>query len=130
MPQAFTISLLDIHLAICRLEPGDDLAKSWIPQGPFSAIIRTLDEISIVCDMHNVLPGSKVDSDWRAFKVHGPLPFELLGVLATLSQILAQAGISIFVLSTYDTDYLLIKESKVKSAINALSNAGHTVIGE
>jgi hypothetical protein len=130
MAQVFTISLLDMHLAICRLEPGDVLAATWLTQGPFTAIIRTLDETSIVCEMHNTPPGSKVNAGWRAFKIHGPLPFELLGVIATLSQILAQAGISIFAISTYDTDYLLVKESNVKSAINALSAAGHTVFGE
>ena len=130
MSQVFTISLLDTHLAICRLDPGEDFSTTWLPQESFSAIIRTLDEISIVCDMHNAPPGAKVDADWRALKVHGPLPFELLGVLATLSQILAQAGISIFVISTYDSDYLLVRESKVKSAISALSAAGHTVYGE
>lgn len=129
MSKAHKITLLDTRLAICRLEPGS-LASNWAPQEPFSAIIRTNDETSIVCAMDSVPPGSKVNADWQALKIQGPLPFELVGVLANLAQILAQAGISIFVLSTYETDYILVKVDQVNSAISALRAAGHFVFGE
>jgi hypothetical protein len=82
----------------------------------------------VVCKDAVVPPDVTAERRWRALKVQGTLNFSLVGVLASLADVLAKAGISIFVISTYDTDYLLIKEEKLADAFNALQGAGHGVI--
>jgi hypothetical protein len=92
-----------------------------------SAIIRTQEELSIVCEQENVPPDIRCERNWRAMKVAGPLDFALVGVLASLAGALADAGVSVFALSTYDTDYLLVKADTLERAIDALEAAGHRV---
>lgn len=87
----------------------------------------TVDETSVVCNAAAVPPGIQTETGWRAFVVAGPLDFGLTGILLSIAQPLAQAGISIFALSTYDTDYVLVKESNLDKAIAALVAAGHSV---
>ena len=72
----------------------------------------------------------KQEPDWRCLQVDGPLDFALIGILADLAGILAEAKISIFVLSTYDTDYLLVKADSLTAAVQALERAGHKVHAE
>lgn len=69
----------------------------------------------------------KHEAGWRVFKVAGPLDFALTGILASIADPLAQAGVSIFAISTYNTDYLMVKEQKLDVALRALKQAGHTV---
>jgi hypothetical protein len=121
-----TLSLLPETLAICRLEPGTPLPQ-WVPTDTFFSITGTDDELSLVCTMKAVPDNVKVDGDWRCFKLHGPFPFSLVGILNSVTIPLAQANVGIFAISTYDTDYVLIKESNLSRAITTLRDAGHTL---
>ena len=112
--------------AVCRLEPGFDI-PSWVQIGDITAIIRTPEEISIICDENSVPGNILVENGWRIIKVQGPLDFSQIGVLAAIAVPLAQAGVSIFTISTFNTDYILVKESFLALAINALQKAGHSV---
>ncbi|MFY9425372.1 MAG: ACT domain-containing protein [Caldicoprobacterales bacterium] len=70
----------------------------------------------------------KCEKDWRILKIEGPLDFSLIGRLASISTVLAQKGISIFAISTYDTDYILVKNKDISSAIVALTDEGYEII--
>ena len=100
------------RLAVCRFSP-DDALPAWVlhESATFWSITRTPDELSVVCPEDDLPPsvGEKVERDWRAFAVVGPLPFGLTGVVSGLTSPLAAAGVPVFVLSTFDTDYLLVK---------------------
>ena len=95
--------------------------------GCFLSLTRTEDELSIVALSTEVPADAITESGWRCLKVEGPLPFDMTGVLAALSTPLADAGISIFVISTYDTDYLLVKSADLERSCRVLRDAGHTV---
>jgi hypothetical protein len=124
-PTLLLTALSDL-LAICRLDPGAAL-PDWAGGGRFVSITRTPAELSIVCAAHVVPAAIQAERDWRALQVAGPLDFTLTGILAALAQPLAEAGISIFALSTYDTDYLLVRAHALERAIAALTAAGHHV---
>ena len=117
------LRLLPQHLAICRL-PASDPIPSWA-SGSILSITRTESELSIVSEASTVPLDVQTVSGWRALRVEGVLDFSLTGVLASLAQPLAAAGVSIFAISTYDTDYILVRETDVPTAIEALSSAGH-----
>ena len=121
---SLTLSLLPDAHAICRLEP-DASIPDWANAGGFISITRTSDELSIVCLEANVPEGVKADRGWRCFKVEGPLDLSLTGVLASLANPLAEARINIFAVSTFDTDYLLVKEEKLMRAAEVLIRSGH-----
>lgn len=116
------------ELAVCRLAP-DAPIPDWAAAAtaPLHAVTRTADEVSIVTAAHVVPDGATAERGWRALAVRGPLDFSLTGVLAELSRPLADAGIPIFVVSTFDTDWLLVQASDVAAAVDALSGAGHHV---
>ena len=99
----------------------------WAFTGGFSSVTRTADELSIVCPQSNVPPETQCDRDWRCLEVEGPLDLSLIGILALLTAPLAHAGISIFAVSTYDTDYVLVKEERLDEAVLVLSQEGHHV---
>ena len=123
-----TLSVLPEPLAICRLDREAGV-PSWAV-GDFVSITRTNDELSIVCDECNVPLGVKADRGWRALKVDGPLDLALTGVLASIATPLAEAKINLFAISTFDTDYVLVKADRVAEAIGVLRNAGQRVISE
>jgi hypothetical protein len=112
--------------AVCRLT-ADAPLPTWATAGEFLSITRTAGELSIVCPEEAVPQGVQCERGWRCLRVAGPLEFSLVGVLASLAVPLAEAGISIFVVSTFDTDYLLVKEEKQQQAAEVLRQAGHTV---
>ena|SRR2546425_6444424 len=122
------LALLPYSIAIARLSPGQEVPQWAWENKAFLSVTYTADELSIVC------PGSSVPADvrsergWVAIKVQGPLDFSLTGVLAALASPLAANGISIFAISTFDTDYLLVKEQDLLRAKEALERAGHTLI--
>jgi len=120
---ALRLTLLAERLAICRLAP-DAPVPDW-SAGWFLSITRTPDELSVVCDEVNVPEAVVAERGWRVLMVAGPLDFELTGVLAALAVPLAQAGVGIFTLSTFDTDYVLVREPDVARALAALEGAGH-----
>jgi hypothetical protein len=113
------LSVLPDLYAISRL-PVDAALPDWAQRGEFISLTRTTDELSVVCPQKNVPPGVKCERNWRCLKVAGPLDFALTGVLASLASALAEADISLFALSTFDTDYLLVKADKLTPAIAAL----------
>jgi len=120
------LNIITQRTAICRLGPKDEI-PSWVQAGELIAIVRTPEELSIVCDEGSV-PGSiKVEKGWRVLKVLGPLDFSQVGVLAAIVLPLAQAGVSIFTISTFDTDYILVKEVNLSLAIHILKNSGHII---
>lgn len=120
------LSALNECLAICRL---DARAKVSVPEdSPFFSVTRTADELSIVCPEGDAPEGARVESGWRAIKVEGTRDFSLTGILASISAPLAEAGVSIFALSTFDTDYFLVKEAKLGRARDVLSEAGHEFV--
>jgi hypothetical protein len=121
---SLTLSLLPDAYAICRLEPEATI-PAWAKAGGFISITRTRDELSIVCLEADVPKSVKADRGWRSFKVEGPLDLSLTGVLASLANPLAEARINIFAISTFDTDYLLVKEDKVSGAAEVLVRSGH-----
>ena len=123
----FTLTLLPDTLAICRLEADSEM-PSWATAGDFFSITRTADELSVICLQGQVSEGIRCESGFRCYKVDGPLDFGLTGILASLTTVLAQAGISILAFSTFDTDYLLVKEEQLEKATETLLEAGYSVI--
>jgi GNAT superfamily N-acetyltransferase len=117
---------LDGIFAVCRLSPDAPL-PTWVACGPVTSITRTADELSVVCRQDVVPESVRCERGWRCLRVAGTLDFSLVGVLASLLGPLANAGVSVFVLSTFDTDYLLVKEDKLEKAIEVLSQAGQRV---
>ncbi len=122
-----SLSILPESLAVCRLGP-DAMIPAWATRGSFFSVTRTAEELSIVCPVDDAPEGVLAEKAWRSFKVEGPLDFRLTGVLAALATALAAAGVSIFALATYDTDYLLIKEQDVSRAVLALTEEGHQIL--
>ncbi len=121
-----TLLVLSETFAVCRL-PVDAPLPVWAMTGAFFAITRTADELSIVCAQAQTPDGVTCQPGWRCLQVAGPLDFALTGVLASLAAPLAAAGVSIFALSTFDTDYLLVPASVLDEAVIALRSAGHAV---
>lgn len=121
------ISLLPGRFAVCRL-PVNAPSPDWARPGTLLAYIHTPEEFSVVCQERYVPPEVKAERGWRSLKVHGPLDFSLVGVLASLTAVLAEASVSVFVLSTFETDYVLVKEKQLERAVQALRQAGYTVL--
>jgi hypothetical protein len=115
------------RLAVCRLAPDAPL-PAW-PRGIFVSITRTPDELSIVCDEEAVPHDVQAERGWRAVQLEGPIPFETTGVAASLTGALAAKRISVFLISTYDTDWLLVKEASLDAAVAALREAGYVTSG-
>lgn len=114
-------------LAVCKLDHNAAL-PDWVDEEDFTALVRTSEELTVVCPQANVPAFVTAEVGWVALKVHGPLEFDMVGVLAELSTTLAKAGVSIFAISTYNTDYILLKESRLDIACSALEEVGHTVL--
>ena len=121
------LSLLSGTFAICRLAPEADI-PSWALDGEFFSVTRTEEELSLVCLQEKVPEDIRCEKDFRCLKVGGPLDFSLTGILSSLTIPLAQAGISVLALSTFDTDYLLVKEAHVDRAVQKLSQAGYRFV--
>ncbi|HEX8213733.1 MAG TPA: ACT domain-containing protein [Longimicrobium sp.] len=118
------LTILPEALTVCRLAAGDAF-PSWLPTHGFLSVTRTSDELSVVCAADAVPAGVRCEPGWRALAVAGPLDFDLTGVLASIATPLAEAGISIFAISTFDTDYVLVKADRLGDATDALRHAGH-----
>ncbi|WP_343714309.1 ACT domain-containing protein [Inquilinus sp.] len=115
-----TLSLLPEILAVARLPAGAAL-PGWVDwSDPFVTVSRTGDELSVVCPEARVPADAQAERGWRGLKVEGPLDFALTGILARLAAPLAEAGISIFAISTFDTDYLLVRAGDLDAAIAVL----------
>jgi len=112
------------QLAVCRF-PADAPLPAWVfhAEAEFWSLTRTPDELSVVCSEDDLPPSvdRDVERGWSAFQVVGPLPFGLTGVVSGLTAPLAAAGIPVFVVSTYDTDVLLVKRTDVEHAARVLA---------
>jgi hypothetical protein len=132
------------RLAVCRLA-SDARIPAWALEGRFFCVVRTRDELSIVCTedtctedvctedvgtKDRMPDGPPVERGWVALKLEGPFPFSMTGVLASFAQPLAKAQIPILAISTFDTDYVLIKRETLEQAVVALGAAGHEKVGE
>ena len=123
--EGLELSVIDGTYAICKL-PANHRVPTWVPHSGLTSVTRTEDELSIVCEQSSI-PTSlleQCEANWVALKVLGPLDFSMTGVLSSLAGPLADANISIFVLSTYDTDYLLVKSDSLSNAQEALIKSG------
>ncbi len=118
---------LDDRFAISRLSTDAPL-PNWAEGGPFLSITRTPDELSVVCREPQVPADVKSERGWRCLRVSGPLDFAAVGILSSLIEPMAGASIPVFVMSTFDTDYLMIKDVDFDRAVAAMRDAGHTVV--
>jgi len=123
-----SLTILDETFTLHRLEPDAEI-PSVVSNSPFFSVMRTQDELSLILPESVYIESEKSEPGWACFKVEGPLEFSLVGVLAGISSALAQAGVSIFALSTYDTDYILVKQEQVEAAKEALMVAGYSING-
>ena len=121
-----TFQLQSAEYSLCRLAPEQTI-PDWVYGSAFFSISKTSDELSIVCESQFVPGEVKQNGQWRLLKIMAVLDLSLTGITAQFSTALANAGVNICVIATYDTDYLLVKEEKLSAAINALENAGFAV---
>lgn len=124
------LRFLNETYSVCQLAPDADI-PNWL-KGEFVAILRTDEELTIVAPSSS-MPApfvhsdqTQVSPDWKCFRVCSELEFDIVGVIAGISKVLAEAKISIFSLSTYNTDYFLVSQTSVQSTKQALTNAGYT----
>ena len=122
------LSILDEQFTVHRFKPNTKIPEQ-ILAGEFFSISRTQDELSIVCSSQLQLASDKAETDWSCIKFLGVLDFSLTGILAKISGVLAEAKISIFALSTFDTDYILVKTERLAAAKDALEKAGYSFKG-
>ncbi len=120
------LSVLKGTYAICRLDKSARI-PDWAFTGDLFSITLTADELSVVCRQDTVPEDVRISRGWKCIKVEGPLDFSLTGVLASLAVPLAEAGIPIFTISTFDTDYIMVKEADLEKAVITLDSVGHTV---
>jgi len=121
---ALSLSLLDETFTIHRLSPNQEIPNQAL-KSSFFAVTRTDEELSLVLPESIKIESDAFEPGWVCFKVEGPLEFELVGIFAGISTVLAEAGVSIFALSTFDTDYVLVKREQVRAAKEALLSAGY-----
>ena len=121
-------SVLEGTFAVCRLAPTVP-APEWALRPGFFSITRTAEELSLVCAEAHVPAGIPAEFGWSCLQLEGPFPFAMSGVLAAFINPLAEAGIGIFAVSTFDTDYILVKADSLRTTIAKLEEAGHTRIG-
>jgi hypothetical protein len=126
MKEMLTFLGLKGHYAVCRLDPAS-IIPDWVKNDEFCSITKTAEELSVVCIEENIPSGIKSEKGWRILKIEGKLDFALTGILAAVSTTLANQGISIFALSTYDTDYIMVKNRDIENAVSELEKAGHKV---
>ncbi|RRS08524.1 ACT domain-containing protein [Pseudoalteromonas sp. J010] len=118
LKQEFTIHSLDC----------DEAVPQAVLNSEIFFIAKTSDELSIVCESSLKVDSLAAETHWRALEVIGPLGFSLTGIMANISGVLAKSNISIFTLSTYDTDYILVKQSQIQHAIQALKKDGYLLL--
>ena len=123
----YSLEVLLGAFAVCRLDPGEPTPE-WA-RGPFVSVTRTPEELSVVCPEDAVPVGIECQPGWRCLRVAGKLPFSMVGVIHGLTAPLAAAGIGVFVLSSFDTDYLLVGAGDLDRALVELRAAGYSVEG-
>ena len=124
--RTLTLRLLPGRLAVSRLGAGED-PPAWALADAFFSITRTGEELSIVCAEASVPAGVRAEIGFRALSVEGTLDFALTGILSRLLDPLAEVRISVFAISTYDTDFVLVREADLDRAVAALRGSGHRI---
>jgi hypothetical protein len=127
MDTQLTLIALPDHYAVNRLDAGSAIPH-WAVQTPgLFSVTRTADELSVVCGERHVPASIEAERGWRGLKLEGPFPFNAVGVLKSVLDPLAEARVGIFAISTFDTDYVLVKTEQFEHAVTALTRCGHTV---
>jgi len=121
-----TFIILRETFAICRLNK-DAPIPDWAFQGGLFSVTRTKDELSIVCPQINVPKGILCNQGWSCLKVKGPLDLSSTGIISSIAATLERENISLFSISTYDTDYVMVKEKDLEKGILALTEAGQKI---
>jgi len=121
------ILALEGDYSVYRYAADSPLPKEALGNAPFSSVVRTDEELSVVRPSGELPGAEKEEEDWTLWKIEGPLDFGMIGVLASVTKPLAEAGVSVFTLSTFDTDYILWKKDKAAAAVRALRSAGFEV---
>ena len=114
------------EFAVCQLD-ADAPLPAWLPAAPFWSVTRADDELSIICSAEVVPLDTSHEGEWRLLRVVGPFPFDLTGILESVLAPLAAADVGILAVSTFNTDYLLVKCTRLAAATSALRAAGHVV---
>ena len=122
------LKVLPYRYAVCQLAADAPLPVwAFPPDGGFASVSRTDDELSVICRQDNVPERVRAERGWRCFKVEGPLVFDAVGIMAGLTGALAAASVPVFAVSTYDTDYILVKDERLAAAVEALRHRGYRV---
>jgi hypothetical protein len=124
-----SLKILPDRMAVCRFEPSAPL-PDWIDKPGFYSITRTAEELSVVCSQERVPLEAESETGWRCFQLSGSFDFSEIGIIFSLTQPLAENDISVFVISTFDTDYLMVKAEYFTKAIDVLTAQGHQVKAE
>ena len=114
-------------MAVCRFDPTAAV-PDWIDQSGLYSITHTQQELTIVCAETLVARGTTSEIGWRCFMVEGPLDFSEIGIIFSLTRPLAENGVSVFVISTFDTDYFMVKEKDLAKTIDVLTSAEHKFV--
>jgi hypothetical protein len=126
--RSYTLEVLAGRFAVARLDPHA-VVPDWAVRGALSSITRTPDELSCVCEDAAVPGDIRAERGFRALRIQTTLDFGLVGIVASLTEPLARARVPVFVVSTHDTDYFLVKEEKLAQAARVLRAEGHTLVG-
>jgi hypothetical protein len=127
MGRSLKFSVVPGEFAVSRLAPSEPVPQ-WADSGPFTSVTRNLDELSIVSPAASVPAEVKSERGWTCLKLLGPFPFQETGILASFLDPCARAGIPIFAISTFDTDYVLVKDEDKDRAIKVLIAASHELV--
>lgn len=128
MTGPLSLRVLPTRLAVCRRAPDQEL-PAWLHRAPFWSVTRTDEELSLVVPDDLASDSWQPERGFRALVVDGPLELSLVGILANLTALLAGADVSLFAISTYDTDFVLVRERDLSRAVEALEAGGHEVLG-
>ena len=121
------LTLLPGRFAILKMDPAAPVPSSvW--RGVFASVSKTPSELSIVCEEALVPQDEEADRGWCAFVVAGPMDLSTVGILASIAGPLAAAHVALFAVSTFETDYVLVREETADLAVDALRNDGHEVV--
>jgi uncharacterized protein len=127
LPHKLKYRILPKRMVVCQLPAGTRVPE-WALGGGFFCVAGTEDEVSVVCEERQVVEGVRAEKGWVGLRLEGPFPFTMTGVLTSFLQPLAEAGIPVFAVSTFDTDYVLIKREHLERAVKALGEAGHEIV--
>lgn len=128
-PPSLKLVVLPEILAVSRLEASGPI-PDWAKGEGFLSISRTRDELSVICEERFVPEGAHASKGWRAFKIVGPLDLDLVGILVSVAVPLAQSGVGILPIATYETDYVLVRDEQLAESVKALRFAGFDVVVE